>query len=273
MKKRSFAIWIAAIWVVLSLLAIAGVTYAWFTFRPSTNVEPISSTISDGDVALLISADPNQEFLTKCVLPQSVSGDLEPVSTADLQRFYAANQQTRQGISTRFEDCTDQVGNVTIHGFLYLKSLKDNCAVYFNREGMDFGNDPQMLAALRLGIRFTTQAGTFTYVFHLNEMGNVSQAVSTQTTAEKNVVIGSIAADGTPNYVQDQARGLSDFFAVVGANKFPTAGRAALCTIGANEIVPVEYWLYLEGCDENCINVVQEKDASIQLSFAGVTAK
>ena len=271
MKKRSFAIWISVIWVIIAFLAIGGVTYAWFTFNPSTNVEPVSSTISDGEISLLISTDPNQGFFTSCSLPQSVSGDLEPVSTANLERFYSANLQDRDGISVGFRECTDEIDKITIHGIIYLKSLKDQCAVYFNKSGMDFGNDPQMLAALRLGMKVTSAEGTSTYVFSLNDAGNVAGATSTRTTAESNVVVASLLENGTPYYVGDPARNLSDFYAVTGAAKLPTAGRQMLCTIQAEEIVTVEYWLYLEGCDENCINDVQEKEAVIQLSFAGVT--
>ena len=271
MKKKTFTIWISVIWVVLSLLAVAGVTYAWFTFHPATNVEPISSTISDGEVCLLISKDPREEFLTKCTLPQSVSGDLEPVSTANLENFYTANLQNRQGISVKFRECQEELNTYVIHGTLYLKSLKDHCNVYFNRNGMDFGNDVQALAALRLGIKFTTEKGVSTYIFSLNEFGNVASAESVQTTAQTNVVIGSLAPDGTPNYINDPSRGMSDFFATVGIARLPAAGRQALCTIEADEIATVEYWLYLEGCDENCINAVQEREALVQLSFAGVT--
>ncbi|MBR6150256.1 MAG: hypothetical protein IKQ25_03155 [Lachnospiraceae bacterium] len=271
MKKKSFTIWIAVIWVVLSLLAVAGVTYAWFTFNPDTNVEPMSSTISDGDVALLISPDINMQFETSCLLPKSSSGNLEPVSTVNLQNFYAANLQTRQGISVGFQECRDELETYTIHGRIYLKSLKDGCQVFFNRAGMGFGDDPQMLAALRLGMKITSSEGEKTYIFHLNDMGDVSSATSMQTTAQERVVVGSLAENGNPNYVNDPAVGLSDYFAVIGAQRLPQAGRASLCTIDANEIVSVEYWLYLEGCDEQCINAVQEKEAFIQLSFAGVT--
>ena len=279
MKKKSFTIWISVIWVLLSLLTVAGATFAWFTFNPATNVEPISSTISDGEVALLISARPNAdanpeaEFEVTCVLPQSVNGDLEPISTADLEHFYVANQQNREGISTRFEDGNDLLKDHAIHGTIYLKSLKDDCNVYFNREGMDFGDGGQMLAALRLGIRFKTEAGTTQYIFSLNDMGDVSKAEAIWTTTEKNVVVGSVTADGSPNFKADPAEGLSDYFAVTGAQKLPMAGRKPLCTISANEVAVVEYWLYLEGCDENCINNVQDKEAILQLSFAGVTAK
>lgn len=273
MKKKSFTIWLSVIWVVIALLAVGGVTYAWFTFHPATNVEPISSTISDGEVALLIATDPSQEFLTKCTLPQSVSGDLEPVSTSNLDSFYTANLQNRQGISVKFRGCQEELDTYVIHGTLYLKSLKDHCDVYFNRSGMDFGNDIQALAALRLGIKFTTDKGVFTYIFSLNEFGNTAAAESVQTTAQTGVVIGSLAPDGTPNYVNDPSRGMSDFFATMGTAKLPAAGRQALCTIEADEIATVEYWLYLEGCDENCINAVQEREAQIQLSFAGVTGQ
>ena len=31
----------------------------------------------------------------------------------------------------------------------------------------------------------------------------------------------------------------------------------------------VEYWLYLEGCDEQCVNAVQSRASEIQLGFAG----
>ncbi|MBQ6093796.1 MAG: hypothetical protein IJL09_00175 [Lachnospiraceae bacterium] len=273
MKKKTFTIVLAVFWVMIALAAVAGVTYAWFTFNPATNVVPVSSTISDGEVALLISNEANGEFGTEVVLPQSVSGDLEPVSTMDAVSFYAANLQTRQGISVRYRDASAEIAQVTIHGTLYLQSLKDNCQVFFNRDGMDFGTDPQMLAALRLALKIHTNAGDHFYVFSLDDIGSVDGATAVQTTVETGVVVGSINADGTPNYVPDPSRGLSDYFAVIGAERLPRAGRKALCTISTNEVATVEYWLYLEGCDENCNNSVQEKEASIQLSFAGVTAQ
>jgi hypothetical protein len=35
-------------------------------------------------------------------------------------------------------------------------------------------------------------------------------------------------------------------------------------------VASVEYWLYLEGCDEQCFNPVQNKDAGLMLAFVGV---
>ena len=46
-------------------------------------------------------------------------------------------------------------------------------------------------------------------------------------------------------------------------------GTQRLCALAADEVGTVEYWLWLEGCDENCINVVQSRDVALQFGFAG----
>ena len=43
--------------------------------------------------------------------------------------------------------------------------------------------------------------------------------------------------------------------------------------LNEDEVATVEYWLYLEGCDEQCINAVQSRTSKIQLGFAGVDAE
>ena len=43
-----------------------------------------------------------------------------------------------------------------------------------------------------------------------------------------------------------------------------------LVQLDADEVASVEYWLYLEGCDEQCSNPVQNRTSEIQLAFAGV---
>ena len=50
------------------------------------------------------------------------------------------------------------------------------------------------------------------------------------------------------------------------------AGTEMLCSLEADEVASVEYWLYLEGCDDNCSNPVQNRSSELQLAFAGVSA-
>jgi len=273
MKRRKiFWIWMTALWSILLLAAIGGATYAWFTFRPYTNVEPIGSTISSGEVALLINSQPDGEFGTKCVLTQTQGGDLEPLSTADLVHFYRVEKQDRGGIARIYRDCSNEAETDTIHGKLYLTSLKDNCRVYFFGPDLDFGSDTQMLSALRLGLRFRSGASESTYIFSLDQMGNTAGSEALQTTQRASSVVAGLGQSGEAVYANDPALAITDYFAVQQtATGLPAAGRQALCTIDANEVVAVEYWLYLEGCDVNCINAVQNKEAAIQLSFAGVT--
>ena len=272
MKNKKFLLGLTILWCVIAIAAIGGATYAWFSFNPYTNVEPMSSTISSGGTALLISTQENGDFGIQCSLPRSVSGSLHPVSTADLDHFYEATGQTRQGISNRFENADNAVEDSTIHGVFYLQSLTDDCDVYFYRSGMDFGNDPQMLAALRLGMKITVEDTTYTYIFRLDNMGNTSSADRLQTISAPGNVVRSITDNKEAVFTTDPSKALADYFAVpgTGEDNRPGRGNASLFTLNANQVAKVEYWLYLEGCDENCTNNVQEHQAVIQLSFAGV---
>ncbi len=269
--KRFGTVWLAVIWVLIALIGLGGATFAWFTFQPETNVTPMSSTVSSGDTALYISTSADEEsFSTACELPQFVGGSLEPVTTNDLIRFYQATMQDRNGISYRFREVTDSLDTKVLHGVLYLQSLKDNCDVYFYRPSMGVGTDMQTLAALRLGMRIVTAEGIQTYIFRLDQLGDTSGAQSVTTVSTPGSIVAGISADGSPVFVPDIAVDPGAYFADTNKTE-PGPGLSPLCTIQAKEIAQVEYWLYLEGCDENCINSVQNIETVLQLSFAGVS--
>lgn len=274
-RKKLWVIWLTAAWCVLLAITITGVTYAWFRFDPSTNVEPIGSTISSGETALLIAAHPEDTFDTECILEKNVSKALLPVSTANLDRFYTAGAQNRQGIVTSYRDVTGRVDEDTIHGKVYLKSLSRDCNVYLYRPGMSFGEDTQALSAMRLGLKITTSDKVEIHIFKLDEMGNTSGALKQQTTVQSNVVVGSANGEGAPTLVADPGKSLAPYCAIPNSEnpRFPKAGERVLCTLNADEVATVEYWLYLEGCDENCINKVQNRDVELALSFAGIAVR
>jgi hypothetical protein len=81
-----------------------------------------------------------------------------------------------------------------------------------------------------------------------------------------------VSAKGSPSYEKDPAASISEYAAKENGSEDekPEAGEKSLTTLSADEIASVEYWLYLEGCDDNCINEVQNKNLSLQLGFAGV---
>jgi hypothetical protein len=262
---------LALLWAVIALLVLVAATYAWFTFAPYTNVEPISSTVSQGDISLLISNQQNEDFDVSCVLtPDSKPDELYPISTADLQNFASAIGQNQEGISVLYQDVTKQFEDYAIHGTVYLKSKNGSCDVYLYRTGMNVGTDAQAMAALRLGMKLTTESGTETYIFRLDDMGNTGSASSTRTVPYANTVVSSVADSGTATYITDPSEGMADYFAEENDTSKPDAGVIRLGVLQKDEIASVEYWLYLEGCDDNCINAVWSRDIALQLAFAGV---
>ncbi len=260
------------LWLLIALVALGGVTYAWFNFNNETNIEPNQgSTVSYGEESLLISTTEGGSFNTQCTLmPQSNGGDLRPMSTDSLKKFYSAVGQDSNGISVLFQETTNKVNSWTIHGSLYLnvKGGTRDMDVYLFKEKLNFGNNLQALSAMRLGIK--PQGGNH-IIFKLDDMADTSGAAQRRTTPKTDVVVSSIT-NGGANYVADKSSNISDYSAkATGAeDKFPKAGPRKLCTVGNGQVVKVEYWLYLEGCDINTINDVQNKDVKLQLSFAGV---
>ena len=271
--KKSF---VAAIAGILFLIIVAtGTTYAWFTLSgmASTNVTPTGGTISQGDVALLISNSASGPFDKTCDLVLTGNPEtLKPLSTANLEHFYKSAAQNENGISILYTD----VGNVNqnaIHGTIYLKCQNAPCSVYFNSAALKLGSDVQALAAMRLGLKITSHAGTETLIFKLDDLGAVQNAQSKRTVPTASTVVSSISANGQAAYVNDPAQNLSAYMAQPGTdeNTF-RAGTTPLILMNADEIATVEYWLYLEGCDDECYNVVQNRISEISLAFAGVPA-
>ena len=269
-KKLTRSSILTILWVVIALLASISATYAWFTFSPVTNVTPMSNTVSEGEGELLISTSRNGTFSDECSLSLAIEPEyLSPISTDDLNDFYAPILQNRKGISLLYKAADDKAEKYSIHGDLYLKCEKEDCYVYLNKDGLDFGNSIQALASMRLGLKITAKDGEHTYIFRLDDMGNTGGASVRETINGDNVVVSAIGSDGTPSYKTDPAESLSDYYADVPSDgSDPKAGRKKLCHLDADEVCKVEFRLYLEGCDENCFDDVQRNDLALALSFA-----
>ncbi len=260
--KRSAFIAIMSLLVLLA--AIGGATYAWFTFTTSARVEPLAGTVSGGGVNLLISNQFSGPYDVSCeLLLDEDAEQLEPVTTSDLTEFYAPVGQDEDGIPSGYRNVTQSLGNYLLSGKVYLLSEDGDCRVYFRRAQLHFGDDPQVLAALRFGMRITGALdGTHTYIFKLDDMGDTSGASAQWTIERHGTVYGG-------SYVTDPAEDLSEYFAL-SDGEIVSAGGRRLCSLASGAPATVEYWLYLEGCDPNCINAVQSRDLALQMGFAGV---
>ena len=260
---------VAALYALLAAVLLAGSTFAWFTFRAYTNVTPLAGTIGTGEGDLLISARRDGGFDTQCALPLRDAGaELLPVSTAELEHFFTVSAQDGAGIATAYRNADERAAAHSLNGTVYLKADGSDFDIYLWREDMHCGSDAQALAAMRLGLRIVTASGTRTHIFKLDELGSTASAEAVRTVPEAGKVVSSVGAGGAAVYVNDPAKALSECTAKGTADEVQ-AGKTALCALNDGEIAEVRFWLYLEGCDENCINSVQGKDIALQLGFAG----
>ena len=274
-KKLKKRLRIAIFFVVLLLGAAGGSVYAWFTLSgmASTNVTPMGGSISNGDATLLISASRSGPFEKSCELVLDGNPDtLKPLSTADLDHFYRAIAQNNEGIAVLYEAADDRVNEDALHGTVYLKCENAPCNVYFDAENLTVGSDPQGLAAMRLGLRITSSSGTKTYVFRLDELGSTAGAQSRATIPASSSVVSSVSSGGQATYVSDPSTSISEYMTQKNSSDKYDAGAAMLVSLETDEVASVEYWLYLEGCDEQCFNPVQNRASELSLAFAGVDA-
>ena len=274
-KKLKKRLRIAVFFAVLLLCVAGGSVYAWFTLSgmASTNVTPMGGSISNGDATLLISASRLGPFEKSCELVLDGNPDtLKPISTADLDHFYRAVAQNRDGIATLYEAADDQINSDAMHGTVYLKCENAPCDVYFDAENLAVGSDAQALAAMRLGLRITSSTGTHTYLFRLDELGSTAGAQSRATIPSSSSVVSSISSGGQAAYVSDPSTTISQYMARKNSADKYDAGVSVLVSLQTDEIASVEYWLYLEGCDEQCFNPVQNRASELALAFAGVDA-
>ncbi len=272
-KRLRKSLVMAIVGMIFFLVSVTGVTYAWFTIsgRAHTNVTPMGGTVSDGDTLLLISTAESGPFDRECDLV--FAGDaqaLKPVSTADLENFYRVTMQNKEGVAVSYENADDRVDTETLHGTVYLKCEGAPCNIYFNGEELQLGSDAQALAAMRLGLKITNHDGSRTFVMKLDDLGSTAAAQSNATVPTTGTVVSAISDGGNAVYVSDPAVNISDYTAQAAGNDEYNAGANELFSLDADEVATVEYWLYLEGCDEQCVNEVQNIDSDIRLAFAGV---
>ena len=265
-RKRMVA---AAAWLAVLALVLSAATFAWFSNSRFTNVTPAAHTVSEDGYDLLISASEQGPFAEQCQLA-SADKTLYPVSTSDLSDFWRATFQNAAGITTDYANCTSELGEYALTGTFYLKGSSLPLAVYLYPSQMSISADSQLLAAARVGFIIQSSAGTQSYIFRYDDLGDTSGAAQQRTTAQSDVVV---SGQGSWSYVADPAQSVSAY-SMDGSGDTPTArsGATPLFTLGADEVASVRYFVYMEGCDANCIGEAQSQAISLQFAFAGAKA-
>lgn len=256
---------------LLLLISLSAATLAWFTNSSDTNVLPMEGKIGSSGGSLLISSSPDGEFSLSCdlIVPNDMTV-LAPISTANLTNFFIAGDQSPDDRIVSFLPGNDLVDRRTLHGHVFLKAVFGDADVYFDPENLDFGSDIQALAAMRLGLRIRLEDGTATdYLLKLDKVKDTNAASVKETIAPEyyGMVVASVSGKNF-TMVKDPSVSITDYYAVMEEETL-AAGEKCLCTVAGDTVADVEYWLYLEGCDNNCFNDVQLRNVALQLAFFG----
>ena len=283
MHMRRSTLIISAVWLLLALMALGGAAFAWFTFGVDTNITPMASSVGRGGVDLKISDSYGGPFAAECNLTyeNNADGSLYPVSTSSLEHWYEPTAQDRNGISTSFREITEQsvLDAMTWHGRVYLLSENQDCDLYLSRTDMllTMGEGAEQAARLGLILRDETTGRELTRVMlRLDELdmertGGAAEAV--QTVTESGAVIESTDGGGYPSFTADPAEDINDYMAYASGQTELGPGRRALAMLPADTVITAEYYLYLEGCDDNCVNAIQDAEIRFNLGWAGAAVQ
>ena len=258
-----------AAWMLVLVVALTAATLAWFSSSRETNVTPVAHTVSESGYDLQISSSANGPWDTTATLA-TADKTLYPISTADLTQWWRGTFQNAAGITTDYKNVTSQLDDYALTGTVYLKGSSAALNVYLYPGQMSIATDPQLLAALRFGIIVQTSAGTATHIFTCDDLGSTAGAASQRTTAQDGV---AVAGSSSWNYTADPAQAINAY-AMDGNGDTPAAraGAQPICTLAADEVATVRYFIYMEGCDANCITQAQARDLTLQLAFAAAKA-
>ena len=258
-----------AAWMLVLAVALTAATLAWFSSSRETNVTPVAHTVSESGYDLQISSSANGPWDTTATLA-TADKTLYPISTADLTQWWRGTFQNAAGITTDYKNVTSQLDDYALTGTVYLKGSSAALNVYLYPGQMSIATDPQLLAALRFGIIVQTSAGTATHIFTCDDLGSTAGAASQRTTAQDGV---AVAGSSSWNYTADPAQAINAY-AMDGNGDTPAAraGAQPICTLAADEVETVRYFIYMEGCDANCITQAQARDLTLQLAFAAAKA-
>lgn len=266
-RRRMVAV---AAWMLVLVTTLGAATFAWFSNSRFTNVTPVAHTVSEDGSDLQIGLSSSGPWDTTVALANA-DKTLYPISTADLTRFWRGTFQNAAGITTDYKDCTTSLGDYALTGELYLKGGANALNIYLYQGQMSVTNDAQLLAALRIGFIISTQAGTQAHIFACDDLGNTAGAASQRTTAQDNVVVQGSSSSWS--YASDPAHAVSAY-TMDGTGDTPTAraGATPICTLAANEVASVRYFVYMEGCDANCITQAQARSLTLAFAFAASKA-
>lgn len=271
-------LWLFAATAFVVLAVLLAATYAWFTSNRYTGADSVQVHSGSQSLKLEIAPASGGPYGEESAITQLSTGEvLDPVSTADLTTFFkniAMENDQASGFSVTEKGY--------YHGQVFLQATADgqpdNARVdlYLDTDGIvvNEGETPgQMLNAARVGLVFAGAQGDNggkPVIFALSpnhNAGGDSYANTNLPGATGDFVLAGGA--GAVNAVADPAVDPTVYTLADNGGGL-SLPENPLVSLPLNQVVTVEVYFYLEGCDPDCTNAIRTTEMSIQLPFYGV---
>ena len=281
--------------VLVAALALGSSTYAWFVNNTRVTAGTFSATATTSN-ALEISND-GTTWLTSIDLSSDSVGSWAPVSTTDLVLFakdktWNTSANNKGNVVTVWEDAT---ANTHYYAKTFYLRANQDCTVQLNvgtkvKETTATPNG--ILNAMRIGFA----SGTETVVYQISD-STKTEAASRRDTTEFTEAVDGIAkaikvTAGTPDNsyaVENTAFTRTATITTNGSTGDTTASGAIIerstdnSTLGtatannyivhltANTSTPVTLYIWLEGCDYDCVSSIAAGSIQTSLEFQACT--
>ena len=263
-------------------LSLTAATYAWFSSNGVVNTDRISSRSNTDVMELLVSETGGESFQGKKEASMIQIGDsdlneLMPVSTADLFNF-VYNDGIVDEMAVHFtkteEECFSH-GGVYLEGGgvnpeggqvlgLYLDGADEGGTFFRNASG-------NVLNCVRLGLTFD---GGSPVILRISDGQNPDREKNSATYLNGVKIADNQVIDSsgeTFRAVADPAVSLTKH--MVGENGIAEDGVKPLMLMEPNHIYAVDIYIYLEGCDPDCTEMVQQSSLDFYLAFYGILTR
>lgn len=286
LKKWKMQFVIAAVVLLISLVSLVSVTFAWYVYQTGIKTSDIHMAVGTGS-SIQISNRYDGEYGNSTVMDE-FHGALNPVSTDRIQGgfqkvtgFSDGSENQPRLVATLFgeSETTDYYKTS-----LYLRVSGEKQNVYLADIGFeDDDAENPISTAIRIGFVVhepgENKPAVGEYIFAINQSDNPKAEYNTAT-GQEGYVLDSAKRDGT-TIPMERLYTAENFCGYNSATGLVTLKEKSLvfCTLSGAEgsfgtPIQIDVYIWLEGCDKDCYNNICGKTLrKIALSFVGKLAE
>ena len=273
---------LSAVMLCIVALSVSAATYAWFSSNSVVRTDRVSGKSNTDTVELLVSGTGGADFKGRketaiVKIGSSDLNELMPVSTADLKHF-VYNDGIVEDMAVHFSKTEE---DYYYHGRVYLKAEAVNhdsgevLALYLDgadERGEFFRNATgNVLNCVRLGLTFD---GGTPFIFRVGEEQNPDREKAADTYLYGTKLADNQVIDSSGEVlraVYDPSVPLKQY--MLGQNGTTENVVKPMLLMELNKIYTVDIYVYLEGCDPDCTEMVQQSSLDFYLAFYGILTR